>query len=416
MKRIEKRVFVLRPSEDQKRKIIHNCHNARFAYNWGVSIVQECLNNRQKIPSGYSMAKSFNEFKHQEGYEWLVDSDSSQRATKYALTKQLNKAVTKFLHKQKRSPSYHSKKRLAKMSYYTDDENTRFGEKYVVLEGLGKVKCYHNYDYNDPNIRIADPSIVFTGDRYELWISVVHKYPIKPKNSYLSYNTHNEPIGIDVGLVHSVVTSNGDIYDMPDVSKIDRKIARVDRRISKWYREFWPNLALDVDTNCDSKTKNPEYKSQNLLKLLSKRRKLYRKSVNVRKNFRCQTVSDIVHSNPEAIVIEGLKDPTNLWSIKGNKKLNKRISDSAIGDILNRIKYKCEWLDIPLIIADEWYPSSKRCSCCGNTIDNKISKDRTFVCSKCGYTEDRDLNAAYNLRNLAYEKRITYYDDLDMVI
>lgn len=41
------------------------------------------------------------------------------------------------------------------------------------------------------------------------------------------------------------------------------------------------------------------------------------------------------------------------------------------------------------------------CSCCGNTVNNTLTRDRMFICSECGYKEDRDLNAAYNLRNLA---------------
>ena len=70
-------------------------------------------------------------------------------------------------------------------------------------------------------------------------------------------------------------------------------------------------------------------------------------------------------------------------------------------DFLRRINNKCEFLDIPLIKADSNYPSTKMCSCCGNTIANTLTRDRMFICSECGYKEDRDLNAAYNLRNLA---------------
>ena len=39
----------------------------------------------------------------------------------------------------------------------------------------------------------------------------------------------------------------------------------------------------------------------------------------------------------------------------------------------------------------------KKCSCCGNIKRNLKLSDRTFTCSECGHTMDRDLNAAINL-------------------
>ena len=47
------------------------------------------------------------------------------------------------------------------------------------------------------------------------------------------------------------------------------------------------------------------------------------------------------------------------------------------------------------------FPSSKACSACG-IVDSDLSlSDRTYHCSACGHTQDRDLNAAINLKNLA---------------
>ncbi|WP_430517246.1 zinc ribbon domain-containing protein [Ileibacterium valens] len=45
------------------------------------------------------------------------------------------------------------------------------------------------------------------------------------------------------------------------------------------------------------------------------------------------------------------------------------------------------------------YPSSKTCHQCGHFHKDLKLSDRTFVCLDCGYTEDRDLNAAQNLRD-----------------
>ena len=110
--------------------------------------------------------------------------------------------------------------------------------------------------------------------------------------------------------------------------------------------------------------------------------------------------TDIIKKYPEAIVIEGIKNPREKWMIKGANAYNKRLNELALTEFLDRLKYKCEWCDIPLIEADISFPSTKMCSCCGNLIGNELTKDRMFICSACGHIEDRDINAACNLRNL----------------
>lgn len=56
---------------------------------------------------------------------------------------------------------------------------------------------------------------------------------------------------------------------------------------------------------------------------------------------------------------------------------------------------------IEFIQVDRFYPSSKTCHNCGCIKNDLKLKDRTFVCPECGYTEDRDYNAALNL--MSYE-------------
>ena len=303
------------------------------------------------------------------------------------------------MKEHRRPPSFKSRKR-AKMSYYPH-ENIRFKDGYVKLENIGWVSCaYHITDFS--SIKICRPCIIFTGDKFELSIGIKYKKPVKPKYHYSDVDIHSAPIGIDVGITHMAVTSNGDVFDLPKskLSKLDKRIASIDRKINKWRTKFRDSYYESL--SCDMKTKYPEIKdvkSQNLLKLESKRRKLYRKHDKIRENFRCQAINSIVKQYPSAIVIEDIK--SSKWKIKGANRLNKAIDDASVMDFLRRINNKCEFLDIPLIKADSNYPSTKMCSCCGNTIANTLTRDRMFICSACGYKEDRDLNAAYNLRNLA---------------
>lgn len=407
MKEIERMNFRLYPTEEQEKTMLRNCHNARFAYNWAVAQIRIALDNKESIPSKYKLASDFAKFKKQPGYEWLCKKPASQRATKMEIINSISVAVDKFRRKQGLCPNFHSKKRT-RMAYYTHEETTLYENNRVRLENIGWVDCKNILPINDKNVKFCDARVIFNGDYWEMSCAIKYKNPVKPKYHYSEVDIHHQPIGIDVGMTHMAVTSDGDFYDIPTkkLAKIDKKLSRLDRRLDKIRR------INKVTQTCDTKTKYPEYevKSQNLLKLESKRRKYFARHSNIRKDIRAKAVADIVKRYPSAIVIEDIKDPKESWKIKGAHKFNKKINDVAVGDFIKRLKYKCEWLDIPLIIADWNYPSSKTCSCCGNTLDNQLTKDRMFICSCCGYKIDRDLNAAYNLRSLAYNEPNEEYE------
>ena len=64
-----------------------------------------------------------------------------------------------------------------------------------------------------------------------------------------------------------------------------------------------------------------------------------------------------------------------------------------------QIKYKSKFNGIEFIQADRFYPSSKKCSCCGNVKKDLKLKERIYICNECGNRIDRDLNASINLAN-----------------
>ncbi|MPQ43748.1 zinc ribbon domain-containing protein, partial [Clostridium tarantellae] len=53
---------------------------------------------------------------------------------------------------------------------------------------------------------------------------------------------------------------------------------------------------------------------------------------------------------------------------------------------------------IELRVVDRFYPSSKLCHECGCIKKDLKLSHRVYVCD-CGYKEDRDLNASFNLRD-----------------
>jgi transposase len=75
----------------------------------------------------------------------------------------------------------------------------------------------------------------------------------------------------------------------------------------------------------------------------------------------------------------------------------KYLADAAPATLRRHLTYKTGWYGSTLYVADRWYPSSKTCSAC-QTVKPKLSlAERTFNCATCGFSLDRDVNAARNL-------------------
>lgn len=61
------------------------------------------------------------------------------------------------------------------------------------------------------------------------------------------------------------------------------------------------------------------------------------------------------------------------------------------------MRYKCEWAGVEFVLADRFFPSSKKCSNCGNIKKDLKLSDRVYHCEKYGLVIDRDYNATINL-------------------
>lgn len=124
--------------------------------------------------------------------------------------------------------------------------------------------------------------------------------------------------------------------------------------------------------------------------------KTYSKIHNKKYNDIHNATKDIVKRYPSAIVIEDIRvsdQLKNSWS-------RKFAPNMLYYEIHRQLIYKASDRGIPIIKADRSFASSQICSKCG--FMHKIYGNKIFVCPKCGLRIDRDLNAAYNLENLAY--------------
>ncbi len=80
-----------------------------------------------------------------------------------------------------------------------------------------------------------------------------------------------------------------------------------------------------------------------------------------------------------------------------NPKLAKAITDASWGEFTRQLAYKANWMGRTYVEIDRFFPSSKRCSCCGFVKDKLLLDVRSWECPECGTTHDRDINAAQNI-------------------
>ena len=121
--------------------------------------------------------------------------------------------------------------------------------------------------------------------------------------------------------------------------------------------------------------------------------KLNHRLANIRQNYLHQTTSGIIKREPSFICIENL----NVSGMMKNRHLSKAVQQQGFYEFRRQIEYKSAWNNIPVIIADRFFPSSKLCSCCGSIKKDLKLSDRIYKC-ECGNVIDRDFQAALNLK------------------
>lgn len=124
--------------------------------------------------------------------------------------------------------------------------------------------------------------------------------------------------------------------------------------------------------------------------------RLHRKIRNKRKDFLHKLSTQLAKTKP-VIVIEDL----NVRGMMQNRRLSRHIADSGWSQFLMMLDYKTKWYGSSLVKAPKFYPSSKTCSACGSIKPGLKLSERQFVCEICGFTIDRDENAARNLEYLS---------------
>ena len=373
----------INPTVEQKIKIRKTIGTCRFIYNFYLAHNKKLHEDGEKFMSSSKFRVWLNNKylpQHPE-YLWIKEAYSK------AVTQSVNNgqtAFTRFFNHESAFPNFKKKgKSDVKMYFVKNNPQDCCCERHrIKIPSLGWVRIKEKgyIPTTKDGYVIKSGSVSIKAGRY--YVSALVEV-----SDNKAVDHFGEGIGIDLGLKDFAIVSNGKTYQNINKSarlkKLERQLIREQRCLSRKYE----------------KLKEGESTQKNIQKQKLKVQRLHHKIDNIRTDYINKSIAEIVKTKPSYITIENL----NVSGMMKNSHLSKAVASQKFYEFRTKLKAKCDENGIELRVVDRWYPSSKICHCCGAIKKDLKLSDRIYRCD-CGYVEDRDFNAALNLRDaLTYE-------------
>jgi putative transposase len=375
-------------SDAQKKIFKQTVGTCRFVYNFFLAHNQERYANNEKFMSGMDFSKWLNnEFiPNNPEYAWIKDVYA--KAVKQSIMN-AEKAFKWFFKGQSKYPRFKKKKNQDVKMYFVKNDAKMIiqcDRHRIKIHTLGWVKL-KEFGYLPTHSIIRSGTVSQKAGRYYISVLVDEDIPIN-KDGLAN------GIGIDLGIKEFAITSNQEV-SIKNINKTSR-VKKLEKSLKRQQRK----LSRKCESLKSNKRKGGTATSQNIQKQVLKVQILHHRLANIRENHINQAVNKVIKQKPRFVTIEDL----NVRGMMKNRHLAKAVAQQCFHQFQSKLEAKCKSNGIELRIVDRFYPSSKRCSCCGfKKTDLKLS-DRTYICDDCGNEMDRDMNAAVNLQNATIYK------------
>ena len=367
---LAKKIRIL-PTSEQEVQLWKTVGASRWAHNYVVASKRNEPDLEENV-----LRKRVTQLKRTEEYSWL--NEVGNEAIKQSI-------IDCFKSYRRRGKARFHKKATTRPSFHVNHARLRRVDSFhVQCEKLGHVKTAEPFPTLPSSQRYySRPTISYDNKYWYLSVCI--------ENKVSDLESPTDPVGIDLGVKHLAVVATdkehvktfSSINKTSRVKKLERKLRRYQRKLDR-QKSMRPSGVKLSDLKNYQRTKK-------------KIRLIYRTLTNIRDNYLHQVTTWVVKTKPSAIVLEDLA----VSNMMRNRHLAKAIQDQKFYTFRTMITYKAAKRSIPVIFADRFLPSSKTCHNCG-CVKSKLSlSERTFTCEECGYSMNRDVNAAMNLAHLA---------------
>ena len=348
----------LEPNRDQKALMEKTFGCCRFLYN-------RMLNDRL---TGEYMGEVVRPrpAMYKKEHPWLKEVDSLALCN---VQRDLEEAYRNYYARpQSGYPRYKSKHHSRK-SYTTNvvNKNIRIEGKKIRLPKVGMVRIrVHREIPEGWKLKSVTVSKEGSGKYYASLLFDV------PERESQAGGAEKEKVylGIDYAMSGLAVFSDGTIAEYPGFyRKAEERLAREQRKLSR----------------CEKGSRNYE-------KLKKRVAVCHEKVKNQRKDFLHKLSRELADSY-DVIGVEDI----NMKAMSRSLHFGKSVMDNGYGMFRSMLEYKLEEQGKDFVKVDRFFPSSKRCSCCGRIKKDLKLSDRIYRCG-CGNIMDRDVNAAINIR------------------
>jgi putative transposase len=348
--------FRLYPNKEQAVLLAKTFGCCRFIYNQMLSDKIEEYKKSGKM-------KKNTPAMYKKQYPWLKEVDSLALAN---VQLHLEKAYKNFFRDPKIGFPKFKSKHSFQNSYTTNyvNGNIALVDGKIKLPKLGMV-CVKRHRMIPETYKLKSVTIsqVPSG---KYFISILFAY----ENQVSECTGMKEVLGIDFAMNGMAVFSDGTRASYPMFyKKAQKKLVHEQRNLSR----------------CKKGSSN--YQKQKM-----KVAKYHEKIRNQRQDF-SHKLSRQITNKYDVVCVEDL----NMKAMSQCLHFGKGVMDNGYGRFLNMMEYKLSEQGKDLVKVDRFYPSTKRCSQCGNVKKMMLLSERTYHCA-CGNNMDRDVNAAINIR------------------
>ncbi|MFF4303853.1 IS607 family element RNA-guided endonuclease TnpB [Streptomyces sp. NPDC001601] len=399
--------FALDPNAGQERALGSHCGAARAAYNWAVAHVLAAWRQRMAektygVPEDRltewrswslpALRRAFNNTKRTDPRfaSWWEQNSKEAYSTGLA-----NASAAFDNHVRSQNglrkgrivgwPRLKSKRNARPACRFTTGAiRVEADGRHVTLPRIGTIRIHERADVLQRSLTAGAARILAATVRYERgrWFVA---FQVEVKRELVPVSRPRVAVGIDLGVKTLAVLadSTGDVRYIENPKFLDRAqrlLRRHDRRVS---RRQGP----------DGRTGRRPSKRWD--KANAERNKIHHRAANLRDDA-IHKLTTAVAAEFGTVVVENL----NVAGMLGNRRLARKVADAGFGEIRRQLMYKTRRNGCRLVLADRWYPSSKRCSHCGVVKAKLPLGVRVFACETCGFVADRDANAGHNLAAL----------------